>query len=254
MSSAAVAVRDYSLAANDDPTPWRLIIPPAATKDYCVLWLQGFTSTIEGHTEGVTRMAEQTGVPFAMLNYAGHGNHPTKLADATRVQQHREVVGVYDELIKLGYKKILCVGGSFGAYMAALLAAKRPLDLLVLRVPAIYDDAEFELPYKQTRSAMTNERKDVWRESITPDTPNDALYAVRNYTGDTFVIEHERDTVINPAIPKAYFAVAQHPNYIVIRGCDHSPKLMPDPETYFRIIEHWVVAIIQAAMIQPTTR
>lgn len=70
-----------------DNTPWRLFEPNKKDdKEWCVLWLQGFTSTIEGHTDGVIRLAGATAMSFAMLNYAGHGNHPTLLDDATREQ------------------------------------------------------------------------------------------------------------------------------------------------------------------------
>ncbi len=240
---------DFTLDHEGDKTPWRLFTPEDAAKDWAVLWLQGFTSTIEGHTEGVVRMVQGTGTTFAMLNYAGHGNHPVPLARATRAQQFQEVVGAYDELVKRGYQNIVAIGGSFGAYMAALLASERPLETLVLRAPAIYDDAEFELPFRATRSGKSKERSDIWRESITPDMQNRALDAVRSFAGDTFVIEHELDSVINAAIPQAYFAAAQHPNYIVIRGCDHSPKLMPHPPKYFAIIEHWLQTIILAAQL-----
>lgn len=237
-------IDDLTLNIEGDKTPWRLYTPAHNTKDWAVLWLQGFTSTIEGHAEGTNRMAEQTETTFAMLNYAGHGNHPTPLEDATRLQQYREVLGVYDELVSRGYEHIIAIGGSFGAYMAALLAADRPVEAIVLRAPAIYDDKEFELPYRNTQSAQSKERVELWRAGVTPDTPSDALTAVRNFTGDTFVIEHELDHVINPSVPKAYFAVAKHPNYIVIRGCDHSPKLMPDPQRYFAVIEQWITTIV----------
>ena len=102
-----------TLAQQDDRTPWRLFIPEHAKKDWAVLWLQGFTSTIEGHSEGVTRMATATRTTFAMLNYAGHGDHPTPLTEATRTQQLTEVLGVYDELARRGYKNIIAIGGSF---------------------------------------------------------------------------------------------------------------------------------------------
>jgi len=235
---------NFILNQDNDRTPWRLLTPKGSARDWCVIWLQGFTSTIEGHAEGLKRMAEQTNTPFAMLNYAGHGNHPTELDDATRAQQLREVIGVYDELHKLGFSKFIAIGGSFGAYMAALLSAERPLESLTLRVPAIYEDSEFDIPFKDTRSGRTKERSDVWRETVSSKMVNKALHAVGSFTGDTYVIEHELDSVINPAVPKAYFEVAKHPNYIVIRGCDHSPKLMPDPEKFFAIIEQWIATIV----------
>ena len=69
-----------------DGTPWRLFRPDGASEDWCVLWLQGFSSTIERHNDGVVRMAKASDTAFAMLNYAGHGDHPIALNDATQKQ------------------------------------------------------------------------------------------------------------------------------------------------------------------------
>jgi hypothetical protein len=76
-------ITDNILQSNN--TPWRLF-ETSDNKEWCVLWLQGFTSTIEGHTDGVIRLVEATTTSFAMLNYAGHGHHPVILDDATRQQ------------------------------------------------------------------------------------------------------------------------------------------------------------------------
>lgn len=243
-------IDNFTLVQGKDQTPWALFSPNKSSKKWCVLWLQGFTSTIEGHTEGILRMAESTATPFAMLNYAGHGNHPTKLEDATRSQQLSEVIGVYDALKKMGFEKIIAVGGSFGAYMAALLCAQRPLESVTLRAPAIYDDSEFTLPFSETRSSRSKERSDVWRESVNSKMKSNALDAVRNFQNSTFILEHELDSVINPAVPKAYFEVAKYANYIVIRDCDHSPKLMPNPGKFYKIIEHWIESIINSTKLQ----
>lgn len=222
----------------------RIYQPSDANSGWAVLWLQGFTSTIEGHEEGVARMSEATKTTFAMLNYAGHGDHPTKLEDATRQQQFEEVCEVYDQLVEKGYSKIIVIGGSFGAYMAALLAKARDIHTLVLRAPANYKDEEFELPYKETTEGTNQEAKDLWRQSIDDSYSNKAVEAVRAFTGMTYVIEHEKDTVINSAIPRSYFNAAKRGNYIIIPGLDHSPKLMDTPQVYFDIIERWINTII----------
>jgi esterase/lipase len=200
-------VTDYTLQY--DNTPWRLFEPAIDNKDWCVLWLQGFTSTIEGHTEGVTRLAEATTTPFAMLNYAGHGTHPVALDDATREQQFKEVLSVYDELRRLGYKKIITIGGSFGGYMAALLAGKRPHEALVLRAPANYPENEFSLAYKDTSAGRKDKSHYLYRQSIDESYTNNAVGSVQNFKGHVYVIEHEKDEVINPSIPKSYFALIE---------------------------------------------
>ncbi len=64
-----------TLAIPNDPTPW-LIVEPTGNKQFCVLMLQGWNSTITKHEERIKRLAEQTGVTFATIDYAGHGTHP----------------------------------------------------------------------------------------------------------------------------------------------------------------------------------
>jgi len=234
---------DYKLA---DGTPWRLVKPEESDNEWCVLWLQGFTSTIEGHTEGVIRMAEATNTAHALLNYAGHGDHPIKLDDATRKQQLDEVVAVYDELVNLGYTKIMASGGSFGAYMAALLSGKRKLQSLTLRAPAYYPDEEFETPYKDTISKTRRNDRAFYKDIVEKDTDNHAVQAVRDYDGQVSVLEHSKDEVIHPSIPQAYFSAAKCGSYILIPGAHHSPKTMSNPKHYYDLIEMWLRVIVIA--------
>ncbi len=229
-----------------DSTPWRLYEPEGGDSEWCVLWLQGFRSNIEGHAVGVTRLADSTNTAFAMLDYAGHGGNPIQLEDATRKQQFDEVVGVYDELVKLGYKKFIVIGGSFGSYMAALLIGARSAEAVVLRAPANYPDEEFELANKDTSAGRKDRSHYLYRQSIDDNFSNNAVEAVRAFEGETYVIEHEKDETINRAIPQSYYRAAKHGNYILIPGIKHSPKLMSNPEGYFELIEMWVSTIVKA--------
>ncbi|TXG77407.1 hypothetical protein E6P97_01740 [Patescibacteria group bacterium] len=202
----------------NDPTPW-VLVSPNDDKEWCVLWLQGWTSTIEGHLEGITRMSEASGVSFAMMDYAGHGTHPTPLNDSTRAQQFTECLAAYDELVTQGYQNIIVIGGSFGGYMAALLTGQRKPTATVLRAAAIYRDEEFELPSSQT--ARWDERFDdeiTFRKSVTKDSPLAALDAIHAYDGPVWAMEHELDTVVPGNVIRAYFDAAKHGNYILVRG------------------------------------
>ena len=191
-------------------------------------------------------MAEATQTSFAMLDYAGHGEHPMPLDDASRAKQFQEVIEVYDRLREMGYQNIIAIGGSFGGYMAALLAGERPLAGLVLRAPANYPDEEFQLAYSDTSAARGDKAHYLYRQSIGQSYTNRAVEAVRQFSGATYVIEHQMDEVINPSIPRSYFGAAQQGNYLVIPGLKHSPKLMPDPRPYFALIESWLVTIVKA--------
>lgn len=235
-------ITDHTLTDN---TPWRLYEPENNHKDWAILWLQGFYSTIEGHHEGCQRISDSTNTALAVLNYAGHGNHPVVLEDATRQQQLDEVTIVYDELVNRGYAKVIVIGGSFGAYMATLLLETRSPQVIVLRAPANYKDEEITLPYKETTEAIDGEAKDLYRQSIDSNYSNRAIEAVRRFEGSTYVIEHGSDKTILKNIPQSYFSAAQQGNYILIPGLEHSPKLMDNPQKYFGIIERWIEVIVE---------
>lgn len=243
-------VYDYMCKTTPTPVPWRLLIPKAATKEYCVLWLQGWTTAMDMHRPGVERLANQTGVTCAMLDFAGHGTHPTSLEYTTRKQQLDDVVAIFDELTKLGYANIITVGGSFGGYLTALLTHKRPVHTAVLRAPANYRDEEFETPY--TILCETDILKPMLhrRASDALLDHNSAIRAIEQFSGFTYVLEHELDEVVPARIPKHYFAAAKKGNYLIIPATPHSPKNLPNPQPHFTYIEHTLAAIIKAAQLQ----
>lgn len=242
-------VQDFSLQLQEDIVPWRLLTPDDAGTEYCVLWLQGWTSSMDAHREGVERMAKKSGLAFATLDYAGHGLHALPIEESTRKQQYTEVVAVFDELKQRGYEKIIVIGGSFGAYMAALLTSNRPVHAAVLRAPANYMDEEFETPYKHTLRHTDHaayekaKRSGTFLDSL-------AVEALRNFNGYTYVLEHELDNVVPAEVPKRYFAVAKHGNYLLVPKTEHSPKLMANPQVHFDYIEHLIISIIKAIQLQ----
>ena len=243
-----VETKDFSLP---DSTHWRLYKPENAINNWAVLWLQGFTSTIDMHNDGCMRLSSESNVQFAILNYAGHGDHPVALKDATREPQFDEVCAVYDELTRMGFSKIIVIGCSFGAYMAALIAKARKPEAIVLRAPANYKEEEFSLPYDETIEGRDEAARDLYRQSIDNDYSNNAVEAIKQFGGATYIIEHEKDSVINASIPKSYFNGAKNGNYIMIRGLDHSPMMMKNPKLYINIIERWLQTIIYATTKDP---
>jgi len=204
---------------------------------------------MDSHREGVMRLVEQTGIAFATMDYAGHGQHTVPLEDSTRKQQHDEVVAVYDALAGLGYKKIIVIGGSFGGYMAALLVGKRPAHAAILRVPAIYDDAEFALPHSQTKRWQNiDSYQDKASASYIED--NEAVRGIAHFEGFTYVLEHELDQVVPKIMPQTYFSHAKHGNYLIVPKTSHSPKQMSDPQKHYAYIEHLLASLVQAIVMQ----
>ncbi len=240
-------IQDFTLNLGADKIPYRIIKPEQATTEWCVLWLQGWTSSMDSHLEGVKRMVEASNIPFATMDYAGHGLHTQDIVTTTKKQQHEEVVAIFDAVKKLGYKKIIVIGGSFGGYMAALLSGARPVHAIIMRAPATYPDDEFDLPYNHTSryidySAYLKSKEQGGARLL----ENKAMTAIKNYDGFVYILEHERDDVVPAFIPKTYFEAAKHGNYLIVPETKHSPKLMANPEQHYEYIEHLLISIIQA--------
>ena len=241
-------IEDFVLELDNDQVPWRLFMPDDSTKEYAVLWIQGWSSSMDSHREGVERMSKRVGMTFATLDPAGHGLHTLPLDESTRKQQFEEVTAVFDELKKRDYEKIIVIGGSFGGYMAALLCGKRPVHAVVLRAPANYPDNEFEMPFKNTKRWSEHSFETVKNEGYNAN--NDAVSAIKQFPGMVYVLEHELDESVPKIMPQSYFAAAKHGNYLIIPKTEHSPKLMPNPQPHFDYIEHMVISIVEAIRLQ----
>lgn len=247
-------VSDFLLSKGEDQIPWRLFKPSSGNKKYAVLWIQGWTSSMDSHREGVKRMAETTGFTFATLDFAGHGLHKLPIEESTRQQQIDEVVAVYDELKGLGYENIIAIGGSFGGYLAALLTGEREVHTAVLRVPAIYDDTELRTPHKDTKRWQNPKAYYAHRENAKYIKDNKAVRSISDFDGFTYVIEHELDEQVPRVMPKTYFKAAKRGNYLIVPQAMHSPKLMPNSEIYFAYIEHLVISILQSVPLGDTIK
>jgi len=228
-----------------DPTPW-VLVKPSSSKDWAVLWLQGWGSTIESNFEIVDQIAQKSGTAFAMIDYAGFGKHSVPLPETTREQQHLEVIAAYDELKKLGYKNIIACGHSFGSYMSALLASKRDVAALILRAPAIYADSEFTMKQKDRDDATYQ----AFKKTVQPDSPLAALYAVQKYHGPVYVFEYGADEIIPRNIPQSYFANAAQGNYLYIPGTPHSPKTSLNSHKYYEYIGAGILTSLSRVQLQ----
>lgn len=222
-----------TLLADTDPTPWVMIEPEEIKSKYTMIWLQGWTSTIEGHAEAANRIAQTLGIRIAILDYAGHGTHPVSLDKSTKSQQLTEVIALYDELTSRGFVNIIANGGSFGGYMAALLSQQRGLRALILRAAAVYDEKDFEKEY----GLIDINGQRGFRKSIDPESQNHALHAVSSFNGPVFILHHENDDTIPVNVSRAFFMLAKQPSYFTVPRTSHSPKYGQHPTERFHYVE-----------------
>ena len=236
-------VIDYSIEVDYGILPWRLFVPDDSNKDFCVIWLQGWLTPMDSHHDSVRRMSQLSNTVFATIDYAGHGKSPVKLDDSTRKQQFDDLVRVYDELVSFGYKHIIVNGGSFGAYLAAILLSKREVYSAVLRAPAIYPDNEFEVPYINTfryKIPSIGHKQKAVNEYIDN---NMAINSISKFTGTTYILEHELDEIVPKTVPKAYFNSSRRSSYILVPHTTHALKKNTNPQAHYRYEEDLVIAI-----------
>lgn len=243
-------ITDHTLDFQKEMIPWRLFVPEKSNKEYCVLWLQGWSSAMDTHSEGISRMSAKSGVVFATLDTAGHGLHKFPLEKSTRKQRIEEIAALYDELINRGFEKVIVIGGSHGGYMAALLTSYRNIHTAVLRAPANYPDNEFDTPYEETMHGTDywNYVKRMGTEEVLSNSK--ASKAIQKFDGFVYVVEHELDEIIPVEVPKHYFELAQHGNYLIVPRTKHTPKVMKDPQSHYDYIENLMAAIVTSAIKQ----
>lgn len=219
----------------------RLYYPPDRKGSYpALLYLHGWTSNQDRNTQYVEAISE-VGFICMTLDLPGHGKSEGDINTITRGEFLSSVMAAYDTLSELPEVngRISAIGSSFGAYLAVLLADKRQLRNLALRVPANYPDGGFDEPHAKFANRVETRQ---WREdALTPD-DNLALKAVNRFGGNILIIESENDDLVpHQAIENYKNAVADKNRltHVVMKGAPHS---LSEPEHLVRcqqILTDW---------------
>lgn len=117
----------------------------------------------------------------------------------TREDNLHDILAAYDALAArpgLDPEAIGVVGSSYGAYLAAILTAQRPVRWLALRVLALYKDEDWDVPKALLdRDALTR-----YRNSAMPPESNRALRSCAAFRGDVLIVRSEHDHTIPPPV------------------------------------------------------
>jgi len=177
----------------------------------------------------------------------GHAQTQAQHDTVTREENMRDVLAAYDFLAALrnvDSDAIAVVGSSYGGYLAALLAALRPVKWLALRVPALYKDSEWGLPKQRLRSEQGLEKY-----RLLPVSPEEskALRACRAFTGDVLIVESEHDSVIPHQVIVNYREAsisARSLTYRLIEGADHGLSTEASQRAYTAVLVNWFNEIV----------
>jgi hypothetical protein len=170
------------------------------------------------------RLAAGRGCACLTFDFRGHGKTLDQRIQITREDNLRDVVAAYDVLAsrpEVDPKTICIVGFSYGGYLAAITTGLRPVSALALRAPAIYRDANWNLP----KLKLHEDPELVWyrRRPVSWD-DNRALLACVGFIGDVLIVASELDDVVLAPVSESYLAAFTHARSLishVIAGADH---------------------------------
>lgn len=160
-----------------------------------------------------------------------------------------DVLAAYDLLVSqpgVDPQSIAVVGSSYGGYLSVILTSMRPVRWLGLRVPALYKDAEWEVPKRQLDRAALVE----YRSRPVPPDSNRALRACATFKGDVLIVASEHDHLVPRQTMTSYRAAcgnAQSMTFRIIDGADHALSDKADRRAYTTILGNWISEMVLGA-------
>ncbi|MEJ8852298.1 alpha/beta hydrolase family protein [Variovorax rhizosphaerae] len=219
------------------PSP---IIPSTALQPG-VLFVHGWDSD-KAHYQDLSDEIAALGCVCLTFDMRGHGDDAEAHRDVSREDNLQDVLAAYDALVRTGLvdpEAVALIGTSYGGYLAAIASSQRRVRWLALRVPALYPDAQWDVPKSQLdREAVARYRS----RRVRPE-GNRALMACQAFRGDALVVESGRDTVVpHPAI--ASFASALRNAHTLSHSCidkaGHELSAREWQKAYETLLTAWI--------------
>jgi pimeloyl-ACP methyl ester carboxylesterase len=170
------------------------------------------------------RLAAGRGCACLTFDFRGHGRTLDQRIQITREDSLRDIVAAYDVLAsrpEVDPKAISIAGFSYGGYLAAIMTTLRPVSALALRAPAIYRDANWNLPkvklHEDPELVLYRRHPVSWDD-------NRALLACVAFAGDVLILASGQDDVVPAPVSESYAAACTHARSLishVIAGADH---------------------------------
>ena len=186
----------------------------------------------------------------------GHARTEPQQSCVSREDNLHDVLAAYDELVShpaVDESSIAVVGSSYGGYLAAILTTLRPVRWLALRVPALYQDAGWDLPKKELHKVTDLH---AYRRRHVEPSENRALAACAKFKGDVLVVESEHDDIIPHRTIENYVEACSHAHsltYRVISGADHGLTQSACQRAYTELLVNWLTEMVFGARASTST-
>ena len=201
----------------------------------------------------LARAKNITGLGCVCLTFdlRGHERTHELRAKVSREQSLEDLLAAYDRLVShpaVDSDAIAVIGSSYGGYLATILSSMRPVKWLALRVPALYWDADWEMPKQE----LDRDKLAHYRRSAVTAADNRALAACKEFHGDVLLIESEQDDYVPHATLMSYrsaFEQAHSLTYRLVDGADHALSSDLSQSLYSSMLTNWISEMVIGARL-----
>lgn len=204
-------MRDVSFLSDGRLLDGRLFDHPGGGTDRRgVLFVHGQGSNQQGYENRAKSTAHNLRAVCMTFDLSGHGRDASSFNRYSIKDHLDDVIAAYDFLSShgdLSRSRFGVCGASYGAYLAALLTAHRPIKSLILRAPSLSEDMDLAPGRWQANE---------------PSADFDSIAVLRRYEGEVLVVESEKDEVVPKSNIAAYLASGPRTQHGVLPEATHT--------------------------------
>jgi hypothetical protein len=212
------------------------LFTPESPNGSAAMFTHGYAASRNRYAEFAEACAE-LGTTALTVDLLSHGQSSGNRENLTVSNYVEGVETAYDYLAsrpEVDSTRIGAMGGSFGAYLLVLLSSRRPIESLLLRVPALYPDELQDKP----RSDFDTDA--VLRMKPNPD--NSALQLVHKFAGKVLLVSSKHDEVIMPETISAYEQALNNGEHIPMADATHVLD-KPNRQIFLSLLKRWVAEL-----------
>lgn len=232
--------KDLKILSNNLKLDVTLVTPEDKSLDNnfpLVITFHGMTSSKNSYVLIGEKLAGKNIATLA-VSLQAHGKSEGKLNITTvedLSQNGEDVLLFAKNALNFDFKKIGLIGTSVGANVA--MSVSKQAQALLLRVPAVYDEAMMQMTCNQI---MDNEDK-VFK-NIKDLSETHAIRKVKKFKGDLLIVQSEKDEIIPERIPQAIYnscKKVKSKRIEMIKGADHGLSDKSKRKKFNEIVVNW---------------